>query len=97
MIFCRKKTEKLEAFRVGYHAIPEWLKKELDAGYDEVKGIRRGRSIEVHNDAEGKPEIMIELPHLVAINGDWIVKEADGQLMKYKHEQFSKMFEKWEE
>lgn len=37
MIFCRKKTEKLEAFRVGYHAIPEWLKKELDTGCDEVK------------------------------------------------------------
>lgn len=93
MVFCRKKTEKLEAFRVGYHTIPDWLKKELNTNCSETKG----KSIEVHNDAEGKLEIIIELPYLVAINGDWIVKQVDGQLVKYKHEQFSKLFEKWEE
>lgn len=83
-MFCKRKTEKLEAFRVGYHPIPKWLKKELKT---------KIKSIEVHNDAEGKPEIIIELPHLVAINGDWIIKQADGRLVKYKHENFTKLFE----
>lgn len=87
MVFCKKKTHKLEAFRVGYHIIPEWLKTELETSF------YKDKHIEINCQFRGKAEIIIKYPNFIAKSGDWIVKATNGQLTSYKHEEFIKLYE----
>ncbi|WP_270445677.1 hypothetical protein [Fusobacterium varium] len=87
MVFCRRKSDKLEAFRVGYHIIPEWLKTELETSFYKDKHIK------INHELKGKAEIIIKYPTFMAKSGDWIVKNTNGQLTAYKHKEFIKLYE----
>lgn len=87
MVFCRRKSDKLEAFRVGYHIMPEWLKIELETSFYKDKHIK------INHELKGKAEIIIKYANFIAKSGDWIVKATNGQLTSYKHEEFVKLYE----
>lgn len=88
-MFYVKKSEKVEAFRVGYQMIPDWLEKRCTK-------INTDIIIEVTADRE-KAKIIIKGKDFIAESGDWIVKEADGQLVRYEHKHFFEIFESSEE
>lgn len=84
MVFCKRKSEKQEAFRVGRHQLPDWVLSKL-------KDRNSGVNITVTAGIL-KTNIVIKKGDFKAESGEWIVNDG-GVWVKYTNSEFRKIFE----